>query len=164
MKRIRKLKKRALQFPPYKKNPEERQTFHYAHWVWDIEKAEQLIQKRRKKDKDITSANVDHIFESIRWSLPEHPVFAGIMIDPNYALTKADISKPLIFGQFKDRKTKQWYSILIDGHHRLYRAKHEGLKEMPAYCLNKRENNAAMLGMHRFPPRRFKRSKKKRHR
>jgi len=149
-----KLTRRAnLKFPTHRhqkrirKNPH--QIFDYLWYTWDIDKAEAQITKRRKRDKDIQEIDVAHVYNSIRWSTPDHPVFAGTIVEPEYALTKADVNKPLIFGLLKDGAT--WFSILIDGHHRLYRARADGLEKMAAYFLNKRENYHSMIGPRRAP-------------
>lgn len=128
-----------------RRNPH--QTFHYLWYVWDIEAAERAIAKRRRPD--LQEIDVDHVYGAINWSTPDRPTFGGVSVDPEYALRRADVSKPLLFGLIKDGSA--WYSILIDGHHRLYRAKAEGLKSMPAYYLNKRENHHSMLGPRRAP-------------
>lgn len=140
-----------------RKNPEEtpHQHFDYLWYTWDINKAEALIAKRRKRDKDIQEIDVAHVYGSINWSTPDRPTFGGTIVNPEYALTKADVTKPLIFGLFKDKTT--WFSILIDGHHRLYRAQAEGLAKMPAYFLNKRENYHSMLGPRRAPLKKLRR-------
>jgi len=130
-----------------RRNPH--QMFDFMWYTWNIDKAIALIAKRRKKNKDIKNMDVDQIYNAIRWSTPDRPVFAGTNVDPEYALTKADVNKPLVFGLLKDKNT--WYSILIDGHHRLYRAHAEGIKNMPAYFLNKRENHHAMVGLRKAP-------------
>lgn len=170
MKRHRLLRRANLKFDllrqrPRKrarKNPETpRQTFEYMWYVWDINKAEALILKRRKKDKDIQEIDVSHVYDSINWSTPDRPTFGGTMVNPEYALTKADVTKPLIFGLLKDKTT--WFSILIDGHHRLYRAQAEGLTKMPAYFLNKRENYHSMIGPRRAPLKRKLRRKLRKH-
>lgn len=165
MKRHRLVKRRAnLKFGIHRhkrrdRNPGEtpHQTFDYLWYTWDINKAEALITKRRKRDKDIQEIDVAHVYNSINWSTPDRPTFGGTMVNPEYALTKADVTKPLIFGLFKDKAT--WYSVLIDGHHRLYRAQAEGLEKMPAYFLNKRENYHSMIGSRRAPLKRQLRRK-----
>jgi hypothetical protein len=121
-------------------------------YTWSIDEATNMINKRKKKNKDIQEVDVDQIYNAIRWSTPDRPIFAGTDVNPEYALTKSDVSRPLIFGLIKDKNT--WYSILIDGHHRLYRAHAEGIQKMSAYFLNKRENNHSMLGLRRIPPKR----------
>ena len=133
------------------RNPEpdrKRQAFRWMQYAWSIDKAEELIAKRRKKIPP-EMVDVDYLYGNIRW----HPTVFGVSIDKDYALTKADLSRPLIMGLIKSEG--QWFNILIDGHHRLYRAKHEGIKKLPAHLLTKAENHKASMGMIRPPIRNY---------
>jgi len=123
------------------RNP-DKEIFKWGRFQWNITKAKEIINKRKKNIKPKT-ISVNQIYETIRWNIP-----LGINIDEKYALTKADITKPLIFGLVKIEK--QWYALLIDGHHRLYRAKHEKVKTMPAYFLTEKENKMALTGLYRI--------------
>ena len=58
-----------------RRNPH--QMFDFMWYTWDIDKAIALIAKRRKKNKDIKNMDVDQIYNAIRWSTPDRPVFAG---------------------------------------------------------------------------------------
>ena len=128
--------------------------FDYMMYTWNVDRARDLIKKRRCNKRPIT-VDVDEMFNAINWG-----GFMGVQINEEYALSKADVTKPLIFGLIKIAKKRGsdephgWFKILIDGHHRLYRAKQEGLSLLPAYELSKSENHKVMEGMFRAPPRR----------
>jgi len=125
--------------------------FDYLYYTWNIDRARELL-KNRRRDKRPTTINVDEIFNAISWG-----GFLGVSINEEYALTQTDLTQPLIFGWIKIKKTRDsdephgWFQILIDGHHRLYRAKQEGLTVLPAYILTKKENHEAAEGMRRPP-------------
>lgn len=115
-----------------KKNPSwrefnvpHREKFQWGRYIWDVTRANELI-KLRKKNKSPHLVDVDEIYNN------------SSRINTDYALKKSDFTKPLIFGLIEI--DKEWLRILIDGHHRLYRAKHESIKTLPAYSLTKAEN------------------------
>ena len=138
----------------YRRNAEGKPTeyFDFMAYTWNIDRARELIAKRKRNKKPIP-VNVEEIYNSIRWG-----GILGVRVDEEYALTQADLSKPLIFGLIKlpgeKGKKAEWFRLLIDGHHRLYRAMHEGIETLPSYDLTKKENHLAAEGMMRPPPRR----------
>lgn len=136
----------------YFHNP-DRQIFEsrLLGYVWDIDLAQKLLQKRNSQE--IESINVESTYNSIQWAVKGSsriPLF-GSSVDPEYTL-KTDLTKPLIFGLVKVQGS--WYRILIDGHHRLYRAFQEGVQELPAYYLTKAENRKTVISDKKPPVKR----------
>lgn len=72
------------------------------------------------------------------------PGSVGVRIDREHAMT-TDLSEPIILVQVEDPKTGDWLRILIDGHHRLYRAAREGVARLPAYLLTPNESLAVRV-------------------
>lgn len=115
------------------------EVFQFGPYAWDIDLAIKLLQKR--KNKKLEHVNVKDVYTKSTMSM--------ISVDEKYALEKTDLNKPLIFGMLKIEGN--WFSILIDGHHRLFRANKESIDKLPAYFLTKPENYKISIGWQKPP-------------
>jgi len=100
------------------------QTFHFLAKAWDIDAAQELLEKKPRKPKmvDISTA-MD-------------------LIRTNQAYVDTidlDTAPPIIIGTIKDKKGEFW--LPLDGWHRIRRAKDLGIKKLPAYVLTKKETD-----------------------
>lgn len=110
----------------------KKETFHYFDQVVDINRAKKLLKKRKRPIKLV---DVNNLYHKIDWSLLD--------LNPKHA-SKTNLRKPLIFAVSRGSR-HQAYSLLVDGHHRLYKAYREGIERLPAFFLTRYETNACVL-------------------
>jgi hypothetical protein len=89
--------------------------FRLLAGLWDIQKAKELV-KDREPDGTVSPNNLD------AWG-------DAIYIDKEYAMT-VDLSRPLIVAHIAGDY------LLIDGWHRMYRARQEGVEQLKAHLLS----------------------------
>jgi len=133
-----------------KKQPRN-EVFRFWDRVWDIEKARKLISKRKPF---VSTEEIKHLWDMIGddendrslWKPVEGggKKFTGrigmVYVNWKYARTmpKSRLKKPLIIAQIKDPAGKI-RSFVIDGWHRIARAKLEGIERLPVSWLNPEE-------------------------
>lgn len=112
------------------------ETFTYLYLKFDVNKAREILGER----------DVHHIKPQHGWSVLVH-------VDEKYAMT-TDISIPVILAQIvlRDSETKkvEVFHVMIDGHHRNYRATVEGAESIPARVLTIEETFETLISAH--PP------------
>jgi hypothetical protein len=99
----------------------EKETFTYLYLKFDIALAKWIIEG--------TPRELECIEPGPAWSMLVH-------IDKEHAMT-TDVTKPLIVAQIV--LDRQVVALLIDGHHRNYKAFKTGVKEVPVHLLTVKE-------------------------
>ncbi|PKW15943.1 hypothetical protein [Saccharopolyspora spinosa] len=123
------------------------QAFRFAAWKWCINTAEVLI------DADGEAAATFYEQSGITTLdqfLPLEPAEPGFMrlieigIDHDYAMTQTDLGKPIIVAPVAP-ETGDNGVIVIDGWHRVYRARKEGREHLPVYLLTPYAEKASRI-------------------
>lgn len=117
----------------------ERQTFRYGAWVFDIDKALDIIEATPRGSKltsvaDWVSAYHLDLLRPDHDGQPGRPIFGPDQsyFNVDHAMQTA-LGTPVIIGLMEfDGKPAQ---LLIDGTHRMYRAMMTGADTLPAYFL-----------------------------
>lgn len=68
-----------------------------------------------------------------------------VSVDKEYALTKTNLEKPILAIRFTDDNGIYLSDIVIDGWHRVYRARVEGRNELPTYMLSAKAEKAVRI-------------------
>jgi hypothetical protein len=105
---------------------EVKQTFQYFGFHFDVDKALKLVTKYPVEMITPTQEMMGTFLE----------------VDKDYAMGR-DLSKPILFATVLV-ENKQ-YNILIDGHHRLYKALAEKVKQIPSITLNLKDTLTIMF-------------------
>lgn len=104
--------------------------FNFGIYTWDVDKAKRLIANTPRKPVRVS-------VEKLRQNQ------SLITVDPSHA-RKANLRNPGILGWLYI--DGQWFNILIDGNHRLYKAAELKRKTLPVYLLSKEENYEIVSG------------------
>ncbi|MEV6815117.1 hypothetical protein [Micromonospora sp. NPDC051296] len=127
------------------------QWFHFGPWVFSIDAAQALIATAPRDTRALDVATWATAYGLTRLDDP-HTVSvigpASTGLDRAYAMT-TDLATPLIVAQLTITGQSP-APLLIDGVHRLYRARCEGVPRLPAYLLTAEETrqiqNNTLLG------------------
>ncbi|WP_134663964.1 hypothetical protein [Amycolatopsis sp. CFH S0078] len=113
------------------------QTFRFVAWQWCIDTAEELI---RADGEAAATFHPQGILTSLDQFLPLEPARPGFLrlieieIDHDYAMTRTELVKPILVAPIEPEKGDNGV-IVIDGWHRVYRARKEGREYLPFYLL-----------------------------
>ncbi|WP_433426237.1 hypothetical protein ACQP1V_43070 (plasmid) [Microtetraspora malaysiensis] len=102
---------------PAERAPRMREVFRFGFYAWNINLAEDIVQGREP----------DHI------RVDEAGPLFFVRIDEAYAAT-VDLTKPLILAPFADCG-----NLVIDGWHRIWKARRDGVETLPAHLLTPEE-------------------------
>jgi len=142
-----------------KKAP-RKELFRFGDRVWDVEKAQKLVSARKpfistEEVKGLWSWICDDHDDPKLWEpLPDGKgrKFIGrtgmIYVDWKYvrSMPKSRLRKPLLIGQVRGLDNgKKIQSLVIDGWHRIARAKLEGIERLPVSWLNPQETAAVEI-------------------
>jgi hypothetical protein len=124
------------------------ETFHYAAWAWDVTQALERVAGRPPTESVAVEAWARQLLPPLED--PTRLSVMGVRIDHEYALgPDIDLSKPLLAVTLEvwDDATQsvQAYTMLIDGHHRLFRAWHDGVATLPLVRLDEKEERRVRL-------------------
>ena len=114
------------------------QVFYFSVWRWCISKAHELLEVH----ESVAELREHALLEGLEQFLPLEPAQDGHMklievkVDVEYAMTKTDLSKPIIVAPLAGPPGSDLGLMPIDGWHRIYRALVEGRHTLPAYLLN----------------------------
>ncbi|WP_027944048.1 hypothetical protein [Amycolatopsis taiwanensis] len=114
------------------------QTFRFMVWQWCITTAEELI---RADGEAAATFYPEGGITTLDQFLPLEPEKPGYMrliqieVDHDYAMTQTDLTKPIIVAPIKPEKG-EYGVIVIDGWHRVDRARKEGREHLPVYMLS----------------------------
>jgi len=110
---------------------EEGQKFHFGTKVFDVDKAIQILKNKPREPITLKMEQV----EGLKWMA---------RVDPEYAasidLDKAD---PVILAPMKTKDGIRY--MIIDGWHRLEKARQLNLEEFPALALTQKETKAIQV-------------------
>ena len=127
--------------------------FHFAVWRWCVTRAQELIEIH----ESAATYHEDALISGLEQFLPLRPAKEGhiklieVSVDIEFALTKTDLTRPLIVAPLVAPSGEPLGAIPIDGWHRIYRALSEGRETLPAYLLNPAAEEAIRIP---GPPRR----------
>ncbi|MFK0249259.1 hypothetical protein ACIQUM_31560 [Amycolatopsis azurea] len=114
------------------------QVFHFGAWRWCVTRALELLEVHESVatfHEHASLAGMDEL-------LPLKPAPEGylklveVKVDIEYAMTKTDLTKPIIVALVIGLSGESLGPMVIDGWHRIYRALSEGRETLPAYLLN----------------------------
>jgi len=128
---------------------EPAQWFRFGGWIFDIDRAQALLSERPREPKPLPVMPWVRQFGLDLLDEPGRVPILGVGpgFDRDYAMT-TDLSQPLIVATL--RTSDHGHSpLLIDGTHRLYRAYHEDVAELPSYVLDVAESLEVRLDQHR---------------
>lgn len=118
------------------------QVFHFAAFRWCVTQAQELIDAdaartdlRRPPGFLVPEADITGCDQFLPLA-PDPPGMLRLIrvdVDTEYAMT-TDLTKPLIVAPLR-YKGEDLGSIVIDGWHRIYRARREGRTALPVYRL-----------------------------
>lgn len=123
------------------------QVFHFAAWRWCITRAHELLEVHESVATFYEHAPLGDLDQF----LPLKPAPAGhvklieVKVDVEYAMTKTDLSKPIIVAPLLGPPGVDFGRMPIDGWHRIYRALAEGRSTLPAYLLNEAAEQAIRI-------------------
>ncbi|MBB5154983.1 hypothetical protein [Saccharopolyspora phatthalungensis] len=115
------------------------QTFGFLIWKWCKDRAQELIRTdwdAARLHPEVSITGLDHL-------LPLAPPEPGklrlvqIEVDPEYAMT-TDLNKPIIAAPLAPEHDDSGNRsvMVIDGWHRVYRARREGREVLPIFLLS----------------------------
>lgn len=121
------------------------QWFRFGLWLFDVDRAQALLDERPREPEPLPVMPWVRQFGLDLLDEPDRVPIVGIGpdFDREYAMT-TDLTQPLIMATLHLPGSGN-SSLLIDGTHRLYRAHHEDIAELPAYVLSVAESLAIRL-------------------
>lgn len=102
---------------------------HRMEGTWDITQAQEIV-----KDRPVT----DMMYPAELDSLGKN-----VTVDEEYAMAHSDLSAPVIAVQIVIGDAKDMF--IIDGWHRIFKARKLGIKTIPVYILNEAESELVTL-------------------
>lgn len=89
------------------------EVFNFFHHIWDVEMAKNIV-----RNYEVSEVEIKQI-----------PFWRTIVIDKDYALT-TDLNNPIILAHSFDNDGNSIGVLMIDGHHRCYKAEKEGIEKL----------------------------------
>ncbi|WP_181771266.1 hypothetical protein [Amycolatopsis pittospori] len=123
------------------------QVFHFAAWRWCINRAQELLEVH----ESVATFHEHASLAGMEQFLTLKPAAEGriklieVKVDIEYAMTKTDLSDPLIIAPLRSPSGEDFGLFPIDGWHRIYRALSEGRETLPAYLLNSAAEEAIRI-------------------
>lgn len=119
--------------------------FRLGGWVFDVNKAKQIAGKKHREIHQVSAEEV----RSLALMPPPregYSNFGGFHVDEEHLSHIPDPTEPVMFATFPDppRLKKDDCPFVLDGHHRMVRAAHEG-RGVSAYLLTANETRRCML-------------------
>lgn len=129
--------------PPHTCISGECEHFRYLAWAWCITQIRQLLDGR---DVEPVTVNIAPLDGEIGINLPPNRIAIGVTVDREHAAT-VDITKPVYVAElFHPTRPDESLGLrIIDGWHRVYRARTEGLDTLPAIRIPDDIERAARL-------------------
>lgn len=119
----------------------ECETFVWIGRRWCVTHALELVEQGQAERLDADITGLDSI---VGLNLPEHTVSMGVRIDKDHAGT-VDLSRPILYAALTGLNGDDFGHIVLDGWHRVYRARSEGIAELPAYLLTAEAEQQARI-------------------
>ncbi|MET8682207.1 hypothetical protein ABZW18_32705 [Streptomyces sp. NPDC004647] len=117
------------------------QVFVYFGWRFDIDAAERLLNATPRTGHRIEVASTARVTGIDASGFPDGAVpLTRPRIDTDHAM-RTDLCEPLMVATLTDPEMH----LLIDGYHRLYRAWHEKVTDLPALVLTAEETRVIRL-------------------
>jgi hypothetical protein len=125
------------------------QTFRFLVRCWCISHALELIEADPTAAEFIESADITGLDGFLDLAPPTPNTIRLFLVDVNktYALDHADLTIPILLVRIIS-KGEDLGCMVIDGWHRVYRARTEGRTGLPAYLLTAETEQAVRI----FPP------------
>src|SRR6266545_7133896 len=113
------------------------QTFRFLTRTWCISRALELIDANPTAAQFIQHAEIEGLdrYLAATSDVSHTQRLLVVEVDQQYAAT-ADLTKPIILVRFVTDSGTDCGLLLIDGWHRVYRARREGRTHLPAYLLS----------------------------
>ncbi|SFO83033.1 hypothetical protein SAMN05421810_101101 [Amycolatopsis arida] len=123
------------------------QTFRFAAWQWCLDTAEELIRADGEAAATFYPKGGITTLDPLLPLEPARPGFMRLIvieIDHDYAMTQTNLAKPIIVAPVAPEKGDNGV-IVIDGWHRVYRARKEGREHLPTYLLTPYAEKASRI-------------------
>jgi hypothetical protein len=113
------------------------QTFQFLLRAWCVTHALELIEADPAEAEFIPEADITGLdgFLDLTPPQPGHVRLFVVEVDKEYALSRTDLTVPILLTRIV-HKGEDLGCLVIDGWHRLYRARVEGRTSLPAYLLS----------------------------
>jgi hypothetical protein len=114
------------------------QVFQFMTRAWCITKALELIEADPIAAELVEAMDITTL-DSYLELTPATPGMVRLItmeVDKEYALTRTNLEKPILVVRLTSDDGEDYGSLVIDGWHRVYRARVEGRGELPAYVLS----------------------------
>lgn len=113
------------------------QTFTFLTRRWCITRAWELIEADPNAAQLVKCADITRLeeFLYLTKATPGHVKLLEIQVDPGHAAT-TDLSMPVLVVRTLSNAGEDLGAMVIDGWHRIYRARTEGITHLPAYVLS----------------------------
>jgi hypothetical protein len=128
----------------HEKDRRPNQHFHFGPWVFDIDKAQDLVSEQPWEVRSLVVEAWAQFYGLDDNHDDRHSVSLigpGPEFNRRYAMT-TDLAEPVIVATLHSEETGEESPLLIDGTHRLFRAYQEGVESLPAYVLSVEESLA----------------------
>ena len=122
------------------------EVFHFVHLRWCVTRAHELLEVHESVaefHEHAPLARLDN-FLPLTSAADGFVKLVEFDVDVEYAMTKTDLSKPIIVVPLSVRG-KPAGAIPIDGWHRIYRALRDERESLPAYLLNSTAEEAIRI-------------------
>ncbi len=102
---------------------------HRMQGTWDVSQAQEIVKDRPVSDM-MYPAELDSLGKNVT-------------IDEEYAMAHSDLSEPVIAVQVHIGEAKDFF--IIDGWHRIFKARKLGVESIPVHVLNESESERVTL-------------------
>lgn len=124
------------------------QTFTFVSRCWCITLALELITADPHAAQFVESVAITGLEEFLPEPAPTpRAKLIEVQVDPAYAAT-TDLTKPILVAPMTSSTEGNLGAIVIDGWHRIYRARSEGRTHLPAYLLSADTEDACRIPSH----------------
>lgn len=113
------------------------QVFRFLARAWCVTQALELAETDPAAAEFIEGADITGLdgFLDLAPPTPGHIRLFVVEVDKEYALTRADLDVPILLVRIV-QEDEDLGCLVIDGWHRVYRARLEGQTSLPAYLLS----------------------------
>lgn len=134
------------QSPPDYHEHHDKQAFSFMSFAWDIDKALALVAGREPEGCIDPTACADGFLgpEMTPGQDYERIPISIIGVNVYHALSeRVDTTRPIIIAEIKVGDSMM--KMIIDGWHRIWRGRHDGIESIPAYILTPEEERSCRI-------------------
>lgn len=123
------------------------QIFQFMTKAWCITKALELIEADPTVAELVEAMDITSLDSYLELTPPTQGMVRLVVmeVDKEYALTRTNLEKPILVVRLMSNDGEDYGGLVIDGWHRVYRARVEGRGELPAYVLGAETEEAVRV-------------------